>query len=333
MRRKLEGSRMMLTRRSVTTALAAAPLLGQARAAGAFPTRPVRMFCGYLPGGTTDIICRILAERLGNTFGQNVVVENRTGASGLIAAEATAKSPPDGYTVFQNSLAMHCIMPQLPGQTMPLDTNRDLSPLANIAGVYNVLVVSSRSPVRNVAELIDLAKKRKGELTFGSAGVGTTHHLAGELFMKLAQVQMMHVPYRGGPAAILDIMGGRCDMMFGNLPELTSYIRDGNLRALGFGSARPSPLFPDVPLMLATLPGFTFTNWFGLATPNGLPSEVQKAWGETLLRVAKDPELDRRFTENGIENLIGTQAEFRDTIKRDSLFWGDLIREAGIQAG
>ncbi|MBI0536491.1 tripartite tricarboxylate transporter substrate binding protein [Roseomonas sp. KE2513] len=322
----------MLHRRTLSAGLLAAPLIGRAWAQEAFPSRPVRLMCGYLPGGTTDIICRIVAERLSAVFGTNVVVENRSGASGLIAADATAKSPPDGYTVFQNSLAMHAIMPQLPGQIMPIDTNRDLLPLSNVAGVYNTLVVSARSPVRSVAELIDLAKRRRNELTFGSAGLGTTHHLAGELFMKLAGVEMVHVPYRGGPAAILDIIGGRCDMMFGNLPELIGYMRDGTLRPLAFGSARVSPLFPDVPLMSATLPGFTFTNWFGLAGPVGLPQEVQRAWSRALLQVAKDPDLDRRFTEAGIENLIGTQEAIRDRIREDIGFWGELIRSSGIRA-
>ena len=323
----------MICRRTLTASLLAAPLLRAARADEAFPTRPVRLICGYLPGATTDIICRILAERLGSVFRQNVVVENRTGASGLIGAEIAARSVPDGYTVFQNSLAMHGIMPQLPGQSMTIDTNRDLLPLANTAGVYNTLVVSARSVIHNVADLIETAKRRPAELVFGSAGIGTTHHLAGELFMKLAGVEMLHVPYRGGPAAILDIIGGRCDMMFGNLPELTGYIRDGTLRALAFGSTRASPLFPEVPLMSATLPGFTFTNWFGLAGPTGMRPEVIEGWGKALLRVAQDPELERRFTENGIENLIGTREAFQETIRHDTKRWGELIRTSGIRAG
>lgn len=322
----------MIERRTLAAGLLAAPFIRSAWAQDSFPNRPIRMLCGYLPGGTTDIICRISAERLAAVFGQNVLVENRSGASGLIAAEATAKAAPDGYTVFQNSLAMHSIMPQLPGQVMPVDTNKDLLPLATVGGVYNTLVVSSKSPVKSVAELIALAKSRPGELTFGSAGVGTTHHLAGELFMKLAGVEMVHVPYRGGPAAILDIIGGRCDMMFGNLPELIGYMRDGSLRPLAFGSARVSPLFPNVPLMSATLPEFTFTNWFGLASPLGLRPDVQQAWARALLRIALDPELDRRFTEAGIENIIGTPEKAREMIRNDTQLWGGLIRSSGIRA-
>lgn len=319
-------------RRAVLSTLLAAPALRAGRAAEGFPNRPIRLMCGYLPGGTTDIIARIVAERLGAAFGQNVVVENRSGASGLIAAGAVAKSPPDGYTVFQNSMAMHAIMPQLPGQSMPLDMNRELLPLANNGGVYNTLVVAANGPLRSVADLIDLAKRRPGVLTFGSAGIGTTHHLAGELFMKLAGVEILHVPYRGGPAAILDIIGGRCDMMFGNLPELAGFIREGALRPLAFGSARPSPLFPNVPLMSATLPGFTFSNWFGLAAPVGLPPEVLEAWNRALLQVARDPELERRFTETGVENLIGPREAFGQTIQRDIAFWGELIRSSGLRA-
>jgi tripartite-type tricarboxylate transporter receptor subunit TctC len=322
----------MIARRTVAAGLLASPFLRAVRAQEAFPNKPIRLICGYLPGGTTDIICRILAERLSGVFGQAVVVENRTGASGLIGAETAAKSAPDGYTVFQNSLAMHSIMPQLPGQVMPIDTNRALLPLANVAGVYNTLVVSARSPARGVSDLIALAKRRPGELTFGSAGIGTTHHLAGELFMKLAGVELVHVPYRGGPAAVADIMGGRCDMMFGNLPELMGFIRDGSLRALAFGSTSVSPLFPEVPLMSATLPGFAFTNWFGLAAPLNLSSEAFEAWGRALLRVARDAELERRFTENGMENLIGTREAFARTIAHDTAFWGELIRSSGIRA-
>ena len=307
----------MISRRLVTTALLAAPFIRCARAAERFPSRPIRFVCGYLPGGTTDIICRIVADRLGPILRQNVMVENRSGASGLIGAEAVAKSAPDGYTVFQNSLAMQTIMPQLPGQVMTIDTTKDLFPLANLGGVYNTLVVSAKAPFKDVPALIAYARKHPGQLTFGSAGIGTTHHLAGELFMHLAGVEMLHVPYRGGPAAILDITGGRCDMMFGNLPELIGFIRDGTLRPMAFGSMRASPLFPDVPLMSSYLPEFQFSNWFGMAGPQGMPPEVVSAWGEALLALSRDEELDRRCTENGIENLIGTRETFQATIRKD----------------
>ncbi|MCK8786269.1 tripartite tricarboxylate transporter substrate binding protein [Roseomonas sp. NAR14] len=302
------------------------------RARAAFPDHDVRLLVGFSPGGTVDLLARLLAEPLRAALGQTVVVENRTGASGLIAAQAVAQSPPDGHALYIAAMSAYAVLPQLPGYRMPIDMDRDLTPVANVAGVINALVVTPRAPFRDVPGLIAHAKANPDRLTYASTGNGTSQHLAGELFSRLAGVRMTHVPYRGGANAIVDIAAGRIDMMFGNFPEFIGQIRDGSLRLLAFGGARASPLFPETPLIRDTLPDFTVTSWLGLSGPAGLPAPVVERWVAALEQVAAQPEFRRRLAENGMESLAGDQAAFRATIAADRERWGAVIRAAGIRA-
>lgn len=297
-----------------------------------FPSKDIRFLCGFAPGGTCDLLSRILAEHLSPVLGQRVVVENRTGASGNIAADAVAKSPPDGHTVLLATMALYTVMPQMPGMRLPFDVDRDLTPISNVANIYNVLVVSPRGPIQSVQQLIDLAHANPGKLTYASAGNGGSQHLAAEYFKRLAGVDLLHVAYRGGAPAIVDIAAGRTDMMFGNLPEFLGQIRDGGLRAIAFGAPRPSPLMPQVPLISATVPGFTVRNWFGVAGPGGMPKPVLDRWLAALQRVNADPVFQRRLAENGMESLIGDPDSFRSTIQEDRRRWGEVIRAANIRA-
>src|SRR4051794_7495527 len=297
-----------------------------------FPSKDIRFLCGFAPGGTCDLLSRILAEHLSPAFGQRVVVENRTGASGNIAADAVAKSPPDGHTVLLATMALYTVMPQIPGMRLPFDVDRDLTPISNVANIYNVLVVSPQGPIHSVQQLIDLARANPGKLTYASAGNGGSQHLAAEYFKRLAGVDLLHVPYRGGAPAIVDIAAGRTDMMFGNLPEFLGQIRDGGLRAVAFGAPRPSPLMPELPLISATVPGFTVRNWFGVAGPGGMPKPVLDRWLAALQQVNADPVFQRRLTENGMESLIGDPDSFRSTIQEDRRRWGEVIRAANIRA-
>jgi tripartite-type tricarboxylate transporter receptor subunit TctC len=297
-----------------------------------FPSKDIRFLCGFAPGGTCDLLSRILAEHLSPVLGQRVVVENRTGASGNIAADAVAKSPPDGHTVLLATMALYTVMPQMPGMRLPFDVDHDLTPISNVANIYNVLVVSPQGPIQSAQQLIDLARANPGKLTYASAGNGGSQHLAAEYFKRLAGVDLLHVAYRGGAPAIVDIAAGRTDMMFGNLPEFLGQIRDGGLRAVAFGAPNPSPLMPDVPLISATVPGFTVRNWFGVAGPGGMPKPVLDRWLTALQRVNADPVFQRRLAENGMESLIGDPNSFRSTIQEDRRRWGEVIRAANIRA-
>jgi tripartite-type tricarboxylate transporter receptor subunit TctC len=297
-----------------------------------FPSRDIRFLCGFAPGGTCDLLSRILAEHLTPVFDQRVVVENRTGASGNIAADVVAKSPPDGHTVLLATMALYTVMPQMPGMSLPFDVDRDLTPISNGANIYNVLVVSPRSEIRSVAQLIEMAKARPGGLTYASAGNGGSQHLAAEYFKRLAGVDILHVPYRGGAPAIVDIAAGRTDMMFGNLPEFLGQIRDGGLRAVAFGAPRASPLLPELPLISETVPGFTVRNWFGVAGPGGMPKPVLDRWVAALRQVNADPTFQKRLTENGMESLIDGPDAMRAAIVEDRQRWGEVIRGANIRA-
>ncbi|MBP0491626.1 Bug family tripartite tricarboxylate transporter substrate binding protein [Pararoseomonas indoligenes] len=301
-------------------------------ALAAFPDHDVRLLVGFSAGGAVDLVARLVTDPLRAALGQNVVVENRPGASGLIAAEAAAKAPPDGHTLYVVAMSAYVVLPQLPGQPMPINMERDLVPVGNVAGVLNALVVSPKSQFRSVPDLIAYAKANPEKLTYASTGNGTSQHLAGELFARQAGIKMTHVPYRGGSNAIVDIAAGRVDMMLGNFPEFIGQIRDGGLRLLAFGGTAASPLFPGTPLIRDTLPGFEVTSWIGLAGPAAMPPASVAAWDAALAKVTADPEFRRRVTENGMEVLGGDGAAFRATIATDRQRWGDVIRGAAIRA-
>jgi tripartite-type tricarboxylate transporter receptor subunit TctC len=319
-----------MTRRVLLAALLAATLAAPAQAA--FPEREIRFICGFSPGGTCDLLSRLLAEHLRPIFGQSVIVENRTGASGMIGADFVAKAPPDGHTVVLATMAMHTVLPVMPGLRMPFDIDRDLTPIANVANIYNILVASQQAPFRTVPELIAYAKANPGKLTYASAGNGTSQHLAGELFKQLAGVDILHVPYRGGAPAIVDIVAGRTDMMFGNMPEFLGQIRGGGLRPIAFGAPRASPLFPGLKLIKDTVPGFEIRNWFGVAGPGGMPPAIVAKWNEALRQVAAQRSFQERMTELGMGIIVGSPEEFLATIAADRARWAEVIQRAGIRA-
>jgi tripartite-type tricarboxylate transporter receptor subunit TctC len=297
-----------------------------------FPTKDIRWLCGFPPGGTCDLLSRFMAEHLSPIFGHRVVVENRTGASGNIAADTVAKAAPDGHTVLLTTMALTTVMPQLPGIVLPFSVDRDLTPISNLANVTNVLVVAPQSPIRSVPQLIEMARAAPGRLTYASAGNGGSQHLAAEYFKTLTGVDLLHVPYRGGAPAIIDITAGRTDMMFGNLPEFLGQIRGGGLRVIAYGAPDPSPLFPDLPPISATVPGLVVPNWFGVAGPANLPKPVLDRWVAALRQVGADPVFQRRLTENGMTNLIQGPDSFRADIARERERWGAVIRAANIRA-
>ena len=308
-------------------ALAGTPAWSQAKIGG-----DVRFFCGFPPGGTADLLCRILAEAVKPEIGQNVIVESKSGASGFIANEVVANSPPDGRTVGLAAMAAMCVSPVMPGQKLPINVDTDLTPIANIVGVYNMLVFGKHVPFRTVPELIEQAKKNPGKISYASAGNGTSQHLAGELFKEMAGVNLLHVPYRGGAPAIQDIVAGNCDVMFGNMPEFLGQIGGGNLIPIAFGSPRPSPMFPNLPLISQYLPGFSVVNWFAAFGSKGLPADLVDVWNKALRAAVVKPEVQKRFVENGMDTVIGSPAELKATIAADRKKWAGVIQSAGMRA-
>ena len=292
----------------------------------------VRFLCGFAPGGTADLLCRIMAEALTPEVGQKVIVDTKTGASGFIANEALANSTPDGRTIGLAAMAAMCVSPVMPGQKLPINVDTDLTPIANVAGVTNMLVVGKHMQYRTVPEIIDFAKKNPGKLTYASAGNGTSQHLAAELFKKRAGINMVHVPYRGGAPAIQDMVSGNCDMMFGNMPEFLGQIGGGGLIPVAFGSPKPSPLFPNLPLMSKFLPGFEVVNWFGVFGSKGLPADLVDFWNKALRAAVAKPDVQKRFVENGMDSVIGSPAEFKATIIADRKKWAEVIQVAGMRA-
>ncbi len=294
--------------------------------------REVRLLCGFAPGGTCDLLSRLLAEQFTGVIGNRVVVENRTGASGMIAGEAVARAAPDGHTLLLMPMALGSVLPVTPGLRMPFDVDRELTPISNVANVYNLLVVNPGGPYRTVADIIAAARARPGQLSYASTGTGTSQHLSGALFERLTGTQMLHVPFRGGAPAIVEITAGRVDMMFGNMPEMLGQIRDGGLRAVGYGAPRPSPLLPELPVIGAGLPGFEIRSWFGLATAGNTPPAIVEGWLAALRQVGRNPDFQRRMAENAMEITIDDPAAFRATIAEDRARWAEVVRYANIRA-
>src|ERR1043165_8188550 len=287
--------RVLLSAGSAAVGLAAAPAWSQAKIPG-----DVRLFCGFAPGGTADLLCRILADALKPEIGQNVIVETKTGASGFIANESVANAAPDGRTIGLAAMAAMCVSPVMPGQKLPINVDTDLTPIASIAGVYNLLVFGKHVPCPTVPELIEQAKKNPGKISYASAGNGTSQHLAGELFKKMAGVNLLHVPYRGGAPAIQDMVAGNCDVMFGNMPEFLGQIAGKNLIPIAFGSPRQSPMFPDLPLISQFVPGYSVVNWFAVFGSRGLAPGLTDVWNKALRAAVAKADVKKRFFDNGM---------------------------------
>ena len=225
-----------------------------------------------------------------------------------------------------------CVAPVMPGQKLPINVDTDLTPLANIAGVYNMLVFGKHVKLRAVAELIEEAKKNPGKLSYASAGNGTSQHLAAELFQRMAGVKLLHVPYRGGAPAIQDLISGNCDMMFGNMPEFLGQIGGGGLIPIAFGSPRVSPMFSSLPLISKDLPGFEMVNWFAVFGSKGLPAETTALWNKALRAAVAKPDVRKRFVDNGMDIVVGSPEELKATIVADRKKWAEVIQSAGIRA-
>jgi tripartite-type tricarboxylate transporter receptor subunit TctC len=292
----------------------------------------VRFLCGFPPGGNADLLCRILAEALKPDIGQNVIVESKAGASGFIANETVANAASDGRTIGLAAMAAMCVSPVMPGQKLPINVDTDLTPIASVASVPNILVFGKHVKFRTVPALIEEAKNNPGKLTYASAGNGTSQHLAGELFKTMAGVDLLHVPYRGGAPAIQDIVAGNCDVMFGNLPEFLGQIGGGGLIPIAFGSPKGSPLFPGLPVVAQYLPGYEVVNWFAVFGPKGLSPDLVSTWNKALRTAVMKPDVQKRFSDNAMAGLTGSPADLRAMIVADRKKWSEVIQKAGMRA-
>jgi len=301
-----------------------------ASAQQAFLNREVRFLNAFAPGGTSDLLGRILADQLSQQIGQRVVVENRTGAAGTIATQETARAAPDGHTILLASMGIMAITPQM--QQVPYNVDSDLTPIVNVASVYNILVANPNSEIRTWQDLARIGKERPRSLRCATVGPGSSQQLSCVLFMSLTGAQLEQVPYRGGAPAILDIVAGRVDVMFGNMPEYMAQIRGGGLRAVAYGASEASPLMPDLPVISRQgLPQFVIHNWFGIVGPGRMSAELTARWNEEINKAMQAPEVQRRFVANGLQRIGGSQQDFLRQIAADRTQWGEVIRANNIR--
>jgi len=306
--------------------------LGSAAAhAQGYPARPVKIVVAFSPGGGTDIVARVLGQKLGEIWGQQVIVENRAGASGTIGTEYAAKSAPDGYTLFMGTLGNLSVNKHLYPK-MTVDPIRDFAPITKVVDVYFVLVAHPSVPAKTVQELIDLAKSKPGFVTYGSSGPGGAPHLAAELFKRMAGVDMTHVPYKASAQSFQDLLGGQVMITMDSQIQALPYIRDGRLRALGVLSSQRSAQLPDVPTIAETVPGYELTNWFGLVAPAATPKEILVTISTDVHKALQDQGLRDKISALSAAVVGDTPEQFGATMRADSEKWARVIREANIKA-
>ena len=291
------------TRRHFTTtlALAASTLPTALFAQAAFPDRPLKIVVPYPPGGTTDLLARAVAPRLGERLGQSVVIENKAGAGGVIGAQQVQKSPADGHTLVFATIASHGIIPALQ-KPAPYDPVKDFAPVTLVAGTPNVLLANPALPVKTLADLLALAKARPGTINFGSTSQGGSPHMSGELMKLMAGLDIVHVPYKGGGPMLIDLIGGQIQIGFDNLPSAIAHVRSGKVRALAVTTVKRWPGAPDIPTMAeAGVPGYEMSAWFGLLAPAGTPRAVTDLLQRHLAAILALPEVQKQFLELGAE--------------------------------
>jgi tripartite-type tricarboxylate transporter receptor subunit TctC len=326
---------MPRTRLRVLAALAslafagAMPFSAAQAQGGAWPTKPIRIVVTFTPGGAPDTLARVLAEKWSG-LGQPVTVDNKPGAGGNIGADFVAKAPGDGHTLVVGTVGTHAINPAL-YEKMPYNHLRDFTPITFLASTPNLLVLNKSVPASNVRELIELAKKQP--LSFASAGSGTSIHLSGELFNTLAGVKMQHIPYKGRASAIPDLLGGRVQLMFDNMPSSLPLVKSGELKALAVTSASRSPAAPNIPTIAESgLPGFEATSWFALYASPGVPRDVQMKINAETLRVMALPDVREKLAGLGLEINTGTPESLMTFMQAETTKWAKVVKESGAKA-
>ncbi len=305
--------------------------LAAGAAAQTYPEKSVKLVVPFPPGGPTDGMARILGQELSKKWSQPVIIDNKGGAGGGIAAESVAKSPADGYTLFFGTTGTQTINPSLYAK-LPYDPVKDFAPVSMVATTANVLVVNATLPVKSVKELIAYAKANPGKLTFGSAGNGSSNHLAGELFKSTSGVDMVHVPYKGSAPALNDLLGGQLSLMWDVISTAMPHVAAGKTRALGVTSPKRSAIAPDVPTIAESgLPGYEVVIWFGVLAPTGTPAPIVDKISKDLAAIMKTPEMKERLSKLGAEPAGTTPAEFADLMKADTAKWSKVVKSSGAR--
>jgi tripartite-type tricarboxylate transporter receptor subunit TctC len=309
--------------------------MGAAGAAGAqdaqtYPNRPIRFLVGFAAGGFTDVMARAIAAKLAENWNQQVIVDNRPGAGTIVATEFVAKAPPDGYTLLMMT-DNHVTNPSLFKQ-LPYDSEKDFAPITLGALAPFLLLVHPSLPVKSVKDLVALAKARPGQLLFASGGIGGPGHLAGELLNSLAGVRMVHVPYKGGALAMIDLQAGQTQLYFGNLPISLPHVKTGKVRALAVTSAKRTVSAPEYPTVAETIPGFELTPWYGVLTRAGTPPDILAKLNREIVGILRNPEMRDRLTGLGAEPVGNSQAEFAAFLRTEVVKWGKLVRDSGARS-
>jgi len=295
-----------------------------------YPARPLRLVVPYAAGGSTDVLARMVGQKLTAGFAQPVVIDNRTGAGTLIATEIVARAAPDGYTLLMATPPL-AVAPAL-YEKLPFDVARDFAAVTNIAATSNVLVVHPAVPAQTVKELVALATANPGKYTFGSSGVGGASHLAVELFRSMAGIELVHVPYKGGAVAVTDLIGGRLTLMFANLTTVQGHIKAGRVRALAIGTAQRSLVMPDLPTVAAAgVPGYEANNWNGVVAPAGTPRTVVERLQRAIKLAVDAPDLREKLLQNAFEPIADTPGEFARYLAAERVKWAKVVRQANVR--
>lgn len=311
----------------VIAAALAYPLAGGA--AQSYPDRPIRLIVGFPPGGAADILGRIAAQRLGDALGQQVVVDNRGGAGGLIATEIATKGAPDGYTLLFSSIP-HVINPHL-YRKVNYDAIKDFVPVIQFVSVPLMMASAPTLPVKSVKELIALAKSKPDQLNYASAGSGSSSHLAMELFKSMADVRMTHIPYKGTGPLITDLMTGQVNVTIASAVPLSPQVKAGRLRGLAVTSPKRSAAFPELPAIAETVPGYEVINWFGLFAPAGTPKNIVTRVNTALNQALQSPDLVKLLNSRGADAVGGTPESFSRVVKTDYAKWAKIVKESGAR--
>ena len=297
--------------------------------AQSYPNKPIRFLVGFVAGGTNDIVARALAQKLTETLGQSVVVENRGGANTAIATEAAARAAPDGYTILLNAPG-HATNPAL--MKLAFDPVNDFAFISLVAEAQNIVVMHPSFPPRSVQELIALSKKRPGQINFASSGTGTTVHLSAELFQHMTGTRWVHIPYKGGGPAVIELMAGQTQIMFANMPTAIQYVRDGRLRALAVTGARRAPAAPTLPTVAESgVPGYEVTAWYGVSAPAKTPRAIVDRLHAEIVRAVNSPDLRERLTTQGADPIHLTPEQYTVFIQNEIAKWAKVIQAAGIK--
>jgi tripartite-type tricarboxylate transporter receptor subunit TctC len=323
-----------LTRRSTLALLGGAVGAGLAprgSLAQAYPERTVKIVVPWAPGGSTDILARIVAEQLRQSLGQPFIVENRAGASGNLGSDVVAKAAPDGYTILFGSMSTHAMNHAL-FASMPFNGVEDFAPIALLAFVTNTMVTNPAVPAKTVREFVDYAKANPGKIAYASAGAGSTNHLCAALFEKMAGVKMVHVPYRGGAPAVLDTVAGQTQLLFSAGTQTLEHVKAGKLTLLAVTEGKRAQLLPEVPTVAETIPGYEMAVWYGAFGPAGMPKDLVAKLNGEINRALFLPEVKKKMADIGVEVVNATPDELGATLRADAEKWGKLIKELGIGA-